>query len=142
LSFYERAENNEKKLAKKKKMDFWAIIMVVAGAIMKDEDFEKRLKEIVEKLNSLHDDSNQTVGFVLICGYDEGKEKGGNINFRVAGGGDVTLLALMMYAAAKNDERYSAIFDAAVTLHEEKKSEELIPFKLRPTIDRAFIKGE
>ena len=107
---------------------------------MKDEDFEKRLKEIVEKLNSLHDDSDQTVGFVLICGYDEGKEKDKDINFRVAGGGDVTLLALMMYAAAKNDEKYSMIFDAAMRLHEEKKNEELIPLKLRPTIDRSFDK--
>jgi len=107
---------------------------------MKDEDFEERLKEIVEKLNSLHDDSNQTVGFVLICGYDEEEKQGGNINFRVAGGGDITLLALMMYAAARDDERYSAIFDAAVKLHEEKKSEELIPFKLKPTIDKSFDK--
>ena len=107
---------------------------------MKDEDFEERLKEIVEKLNSLHDDSNQTVGFVLICGYDEGKEKGGGVNFRVAGGGDVVLLALMMYAAAKDDERYSAIFNAAVELWEEKKSEEPVLLKLRPTIDKSFDK--
>jgi len=107
---------------------------------MNDEDFEERLKEIMEKLNSLHDDSGQTVGFVLICGYDEGKEKGGDLNFRVAGGGDVTLLAVMMYAAVKKDERYSAIFDAAVKLCEEKKSEELIPLQLRPTIDKSFDK--
>ena len=107
---------------------------------MEDEDFEERLKEIVEKLNSLHDDSNQTVGFILICGYDEGEEKGGNLNFRVAGGGDAILLALMTYAAAKDDERYSAIFDAAVKLREEKKSEELVLLKLRPTIDKSFDK--
>jgi len=107
---------------------------------MKDEDFNERLKEIVEKLNGLHDDSNQTVGFVLICGYDKGKEKGGDINFRVAGGGDTTLLALMMYAAAKDDERYSVVFNAAVRLCEEKKSEELVLLKLRPTIDKSFGK--
>lgn len=107
---------------------------------MKDEDFEERVKEIIEKLNQLHDDSDQTVGFVLICGYDEGEKLGGNINFRVAGGGDVTLLALMMYVAAKDDERYSMIFDATVKLREEKRSEEPIPLKLRPTIDKSFGK--
>ena len=107
---------------------------------MKDEDFEKRLKEVVERLNSLHDDSGQAVGFVLICGYDEGKEKGGDINFRIAGGGDTTLLALMMYAAVKNDERYSAIFNTVLKLREEKKSEELVPFNFFPTIDRSFDK--
>jgi len=107
---------------------------------MKDEDFEIRLKEIIEKLNSLHDESGQTVGFILICGYDEGKEKGGDINFRVAGGGDSTLLALMMYVAAKDDERYSLIFDAAVGLREEKKNEELVLLELRPTIDKSFDK--
>jgi len=107
---------------------------------MKDEDFEKKVKEIIEKLNQLHDESDQTVGFVLICGYDRGKEKGGDINFLVAGGGDSTLLALMMYVAVKDDERYSLIFDAAVRLREEKRSEELIPLKLRPTIDKSFGK--
>ena len=107
---------------------------------MNDEDFEEKLKEVVEKLNQLHDDSDQTVGFVLICGYDEGKERGGNINFRVAGGGDITLLALMMYVATKDDERYAAIFNAAVKLREEKRSEEIIPLQLQPTIDKSFDK--
>lgn len=105
---------------------------------MKDEDFEERIKEIVEKLNSLHDDSDQAVGFILICGHGGGEEEDGNIDFRVAGGGDVTLLALMMYVAAKDDEKYSMIFDAAIKLGEKKKSEELVPLKLRPTIDRFF----
>jgi hypothetical protein len=107
---------------------------------MNDEDFEEKVKEIIEKLNNLHDESSQTVGFVLICGYDEGKEKGGNINFRVAGGGDSTLLALMMYVAAKDDERYSLVFNAALKLREEKKNEDPILLKLRPTIDRSFDK--
>jgi len=107
---------------------------------MKEEDFDERVKEIMEKLNQLHEDSKKTVGFVLLCGYDDGKEPGGNVNFRIAGGGYVTLLALMMYAAAKDDEKYSMIFNAAIRLREEKKSEELIPLKLRPTIDRFFDK--
>ena len=107
---------------------------------MNEEDFDEKLREVIEKLNQLHDTSNQTVGFVLICGYDTGKEKGGDINFRVAGGGDSTLLALMMYIAAKDDERYSLIFNAAMKLREEKKSEELIPLQLRPTIDKSFCK--
>jgi len=107
---------------------------------MNEEDFDEKLREVIEKLNQLHDTSNQTVGFVLICGYDTGKEKGGDINFRVAGGGDSTLLALMMYIAAKDDERYSLIFNAAMKLREEKKSEELIPLQLRPTIDKSFDK--
>ena len=107
---------------------------------MKDEDFDEKVKEVIEKLNQLHDDSEKTVGFVLICGYDSGEEPGGSINFRVAGGGDVTLLALMMYAAVKDDERYSIIFDTVLKLREEKKSEELIPFNFFPTIDKSFDK--
>ena len=107
---------------------------------MKEEDFDEKVKEIIEKLNQLHDESNKIVGFVLLCGYDDGEEPGGNINFRVAGGGDVTLLALMMYVAAKDDEKYSMIFNAAVNLREEKKGEEPIPLKLRPTINKSFGK--
>jgi len=106
---------------------------------MKEGDFDEKVREIIEKLNQLHDMSSETIGFILICGYDTEKEKGGDINFRVAGGGDSTLLALMMYVAAKDDERYSLIFDAAMKLREEK-SEELIPLQLRPTIDRSFDK--
>jgi len=107
---------------------------------MNEEDFDEKIQEITDKLNQLHDESNKAIGFVLICGYDDGEEPGGDINFRVAGGGDATLLALMMYAAVKDDERYSAIFNAVVNLREEKKSEELVLLKLRPTIDKSFDK--
>lgn len=106
---------------------------------MKEEDFDEKIKEIIEKLNQLHDDSDKAVGFVLICGYeDELKNK--EIQFRVAGAGETTLLALMMYVAARDDKKYSMIFDAAIGLGEEKKEQELIPFKLLPTINKSFDK--
>lgn len=107
---------------------------------MKEEDFDEKVKEVIEKLNQLHNDSNQTVGFVLLCGYDTGAKKGGDINFRVAGGGDAALLSLMMYVAAKDDERYSMIFNAAVRVREEKKEQEPVLLELRPTISRSFGK--
>lgn len=106
---------------------------------MKEEDFDKKLQEITDKLNQLFDESNKTIGFVLLCGYED-KSKNGQILFRVAGAGETTLLALMMYVAARDDKKYSMIFDAAIGLGEEKKEQELIPFKLLPTINKSFDK--
>jgi len=106
---------------------------------MKEKDFDKKVQEITDKLNQLHDESNKAVCFVFLCGYeDELKDK--QLLFRVAGAGELTQLALMTYVAAKDDERYSMVFDAAVELREEKRSEEPILLKLRPTIDRSFDK--
>lgn len=109
---------------------------------MKEEDFSRKIKEITDKLNQLHNESDKAVGFILLCGYED-KLKDGQLLFRVAGGGDSTLLALMMYVAAKDDKRYSIIFNAAIRLREEKEEweePELIPFTLFPTIDRSFGK--
>lgn len=106
---------------------------------MKEEDFDEKVQEITDKLNQLFDESNKTIGFILLCGYED-ESRDGQILFRVAGAGEITLLALMTYVAAKDDERYSMILDAAIGLREEKKEQELIPFKLLPTINRSFDK--
>lgn len=106
---------------------------------MKEKDFEKKVQKITDELNQLYDESNKTVGFVLLCGYED-KPKDGQLLFRVAGAGELTQLALITYAAAKDDERFSIIFDTAIKLREEKKEQELIPFNFFPTIDRSFGK--
>lgn len=106
---------------------------------MKEEDFDKKIQEITDKLNQLYDESNKAVGFILLCGYED-KLKDKQLSFRVAGAGELTSLALMTYIAAKDDERFSMIFNAAVKLQEEEKEPVLVPFKLLPTIDKSFGK--
>lgn len=109
---------------------------------MREEDFDKKIQEITDILNRLHDDSNKAVGFIFICGYED-ELKDGQLLLRVAGAGDSAQLALMTYVAAKDDKRYSMIFNAAIRLREEreeKEERELIPFRFFPTIDRSFGK--
>jgi len=108
---------------------------------MKEKDFDKKIQKITDELNQLHDESNKAVSFVLICGCDD-ELKDGQLLLRVSGAGELTQLALMTYVAAKDDERFSTIFNTAIRMREEKQEQELIPFNFFPTIDKSFGKEE
>jgi len=107
----------------------------------KEKGFDKEIEKMINGLNKFHDNSSKTISFVVICGY-KSKVKEGEIQFKVAGAGDLAQLATMMYVASKNDKRYAMIFETVMKIHEGEQSKEPVQLKLRPTISRSFGKGE